>query len=218
MTNVLQYHSDELRGALNAPEDGRNRPQLRDDERFILDVGCGIGQSFDAWLTNGLGAGRYFTGVDIDAEAIRIARATHPECSPALTFFCGPAEKLPAMAGQFDLVFSRVTLPYTNVPVALREMTRVLRPGGRIWLTMHPRDRPGMMLRDMHGLRKKAYRCVEWFNGYCLALFGVVIPVGGRYISWQHPNTIALLLARLGVSGVIQRFADGHIIIQGEKQ
>jgi ubiquinone/menaquinone biosynthesis C-methylase UbiE len=47
------------------------------------------------------------------------------------------AEHLPYGNSEFDLVISRVSLPYTDLPKAAREMRRVLRTGGRIWLALH---------------------------------------------------------------------------------
>jgi ubiquinone/menaquinone biosynthesis C-methylase UbiE len=37
----------------------------------------------------------------------------------------------------FDVVISRVALPYTHIPTALKEAFRVLKPSGRIFLSMH---------------------------------------------------------------------------------
>lgn len=214
MGSIIDYHLLELRGALVAPEDGRNRPMLRPTDVDVLDVGCGIGQSFTAWRMRGLHVGRHFVGLDIDAEAIEHAKRHSPE----VAFAEGRAEALPLLSESFDLVFSRVSLPYTDVPVALREMVRVLRPRGRIWLTLHPKDRPGRMLADARGVRAKAYRCIEWLNGHCLRLFGFVVPVAGRYISWQDPDTICEMLRALGVGTSVTVYPDGHYVLQGRKR
>lgn len=211
--NVTDYHHMELRGALQAPEDGRNRPVLMPTDDQVLDVGCGIGQSFRAWRWNSMHHSRSFFGVDVDRDAIKCAKE---ECHFAI-FAVSPAEHLPFVNESFDLVFSRVTLPYTDVPQALREMVRVLRKDGRIWLTLHPKDRPGMMLRDMKGLKKKAYRCVEWLNGHCLRLFGFVVKVNGRYISWQDTPTIVRMLRNLDVDVGVTTWPDGHFVIKGTK-
>src|SRR6266542_3345766 len=40
--------------------------------------------------------------------------------------------------GSFEVVISRVSLPYMRLPAALREIVRVLRPGGQVWFTLHP--------------------------------------------------------------------------------
>jgi SAM-dependent methyltransferase len=48
----------------------------------------------------------------------------------------GRAEKLPMAAGAFDAVLATGLLEYTNRRVALSEISRVVRPGGRVILTM----------------------------------------------------------------------------------
>jgi len=47
--STLAYHLEELESALKATDLGRNRPILLPEDRTILDVGCGIGQSFVAF-------------------------------------------------------------------------------------------------------------------------------------------------------------------------
>lgn len=43
---------------------------------------------------------------------------------------CGKAEQLPLADGQFDLVFCQFALLWLDVPAAVREIRRVLAPGG----------------------------------------------------------------------------------------
>jgi ubiquinone/menaquinone biosynthesis C-methylase UbiE len=45
---------------------------------------------------------------------------------------------LPFQSESFDFVISRVTLPYTNIPKALKEIRRVLKKDGKVWFTLHP--------------------------------------------------------------------------------
>ena len=42
------------------------------------------------------------------------------------------------LSNSFDLVISRVSLPYTDIPQSLSEIARVLREDGRVWLSLHP--------------------------------------------------------------------------------
>lgn len=53
-------------------------------------------------------------------------------------FACGSAEALPYQNEFFDMVVARVSLPYVNLPMAFREIRRVLRKGGELWITLHP--------------------------------------------------------------------------------
>jgi len=95
----------------------------------VLEVGCSFGhQTF-------LLARRFahVTGVDLSPESIELAkrRAAHWRVSN-VDFAVADAERLSDLAdGAFDAVFSFSTLRFCGEPVrALREMLRVLRPGG----------------------------------------------------------------------------------------
>lgn len=76
--------------------------------------------------------GRYqVVGVDISHSFVRIARAKAAEAGVAVDFRHGNAAALPFEAGTFDFVICRAAFKNFAEPVqALREMERVLRPGG----------------------------------------------------------------------------------------
>jgi ubiquinone/menaquinone biosynthesis C-methylase UbiE len=90
-------------------------------------------------------------------------RITALDSSPAMVEECarraGPAANVTVMAGDvmampfpdgsFDVVLAMGVLEYTDLPVALKEIHRVLRPGGRLLVTMlNPRS---------------PYRLFEWY-------------------------------------------------------
>jgi ubiquinone/menaquinone biosynthesis C-methylase UbiE len=95
----------------------------------VLDVGCGTGR----WLRRYSGLGFEATGVDATAEMLRAAR-TRGTSAPLVA---AEANRLPFRDGEFDVV-SDVTviqhIPAALQPEALREMTRVLKTGGRLIL------------------------------------------------------------------------------------
>jgi SAM-dependent methyltransferase len=94
----------------------------------VLDVGCGSG-----WATRLMAEkardGRV-VGIDIADEMIAVAREGSEQFSN-LEFRVGSAEALPFAAGEFTAAFSMESLYYyADVLVALKEIKRVLGPGG----------------------------------------------------------------------------------------
>jgi len=124
-----QYHLGELKVAQDPSHPAHILPPAMPITSRILDVGCGAGQSLLAAYPQQL-----TFGIDIDLAALRLGRTL----TQRVAFACAQAEALPFRAGAFDLVLARVTLPYTEIGPSLREMRRVLKPGGGLWLTLHP--------------------------------------------------------------------------------
>lgn len=108
--------------------------EVRPGDR-VLDVGCGPG-SLTRMLARAVGAEGAAVGIDAAPEnteyATRKARRL-PNCS----FQPGTAESLDFPDGGFDLVVSSLVmhhLPEESRLQAVREMRRVLRPGGTLLL------------------------------------------------------------------------------------
>jgi SAM-dependent methyltransferase len=94
----------------------------------VLDVGCGSG-----WATRLLADyainGRV-TGIDISDEMVRLARESSPSHANA-DYEVASAEELPFNDNEFTHAFSMESLYYyRNIPRALSEIHRVLKPGG----------------------------------------------------------------------------------------
>jgi SAM-dependent methyltransferase len=96
----------------------------------VLEVGCATGLD----LTHSVYAeAAERCGIDIDAEVIEKGRALYP----ALDLRVARGEAIPFADGYFDAVLSRIALPYMNIPTALAEMKRVMRPGGYLFASWH---------------------------------------------------------------------------------
>lgn len=209
MGERLAYHLEELRIALDRSDARRALPDLRAGDRTILDVGCGIGQTLLALEADD----RERIGVDVDEAAIRHGLATHGD---RLRLAVAAAERLPLADASADLVICRVSLPYTNVPRALSEMARVLRPGGRVWLTLHERRTVLGYLREAVAARS-AKRVVHVLyilaNGALLSGTGRVLPwLGGRYESWQSAQAVGRLLRRHGLEVAVRRQGRHEVV------
>jgi ubiquinone/menaquinone biosynthesis C-methylase UbiE len=97
-----------------------------------LDVACGTGRHA-AWLC---AAGHATIGIDATAEMLDIARDRVPDAQ----FQVGDFNDLPFDDGTFDFAICALALAHASDPsVAIREIARAVRPGGRIVLTdAHP--------------------------------------------------------------------------------
>lgn len=108
----------------------------------VLDVGCGTG-----FLSEGiLEVTPSVWGLDITPEQLQRARRKLP-----IPLVRGDAENLPFRGERFDAVLSSGSIEYWPDPVqALREMHRVLRPGGVAMVggPTRPRDRLYRLLAD----------------------------------------------------------------------
>jgi SAM-dependent methyltransferase len=97
-------------------------------DAHVLDVGCGSG-----WATRLLAQSAFnggVTGIDISDEMIRVARESS-QAFPNVNFEVATAEHLPFADNAFTHAFSMESLYYyRNIPKALKEIHRVLRPAG----------------------------------------------------------------------------------------
>jgi GT2 family glycosyltransferase/SAM-dependent methyltransferase len=128
-------------------------------ERPILDVGCGDG-TFARMLFNGMIVD---AGVDPDPAEVERARATRCYADVQV----GRAEALPFASGSVASVVCNSVLGLVDgVDAALAEIRRVLRSGGRVFLTVpSPRCTRFLLWSRVLaclGLRGLARRYAEW--------------------------------------------------------
>jgi len=103
----------------------------------VLEIGCGLG-------TDGAGfarAGAVYTGVDLTEAAVSLARRRFELEGLPGRFRVADAEALEFADGSFDLVYSHGVLHHTpDAAAAVREVHRVLAPGGRAVVMLYHRD------------------------------------------------------------------------------
>ena len=96
--------------------------------RRALDVACGTG-ALTVAVAARVRPGGTALGLDASPEMLAVARRKHPD----IGWHLGRAETLPFADASFDAVVSQFGLMFFDDRVAaLREMQRVLRPGGRL--------------------------------------------------------------------------------------
>ncbi len=94
----------------------------------VLDAGCGTG-AIAREATHAVGPGGSVAGVDKSVSMLGVAR----QMCPGVEFRQGDVADLPYGDHSFDAVVSSFMLMFVPDPVAaIREMRRVLRPGGRL--------------------------------------------------------------------------------------
>lgn len=114
-------------------------------EDHILEVGFGPGMAIEM-MAQQASSGR-IAGIDYSPTMVSVARKRNAQAIKAgrVDLRCGEATALPFTSASFDKTLSIHTLYFWSDPTkALREICRVLRPGGMLVLTFLSKDRwPG---------------------------------------------------------------------------
>jgi len=111
----------------------------------ILDLGCGEGWACRL-LAQRAPEGCLIMGVDISDQMIRLARGKSRTFSN-VSYHCGQAEQIPAPSDYFTKIVSIEAFYYfQHQDEVLRELLRVIRPGGQLSLLLclfedDPKDR-----------------------------------------------------------------------------
>lgn len=102
----------------------------------VLDVGCGTGAA-TRFAAEKIGASGRAAGVDVNAGMVDIAKSHPPIEGAAIEWFQDSAYQLPFAEGEFDVALCAQTLQFLeDRPRALAEMYRVLKPGGRVAVSL----------------------------------------------------------------------------------
>jgi SAM-dependent methyltransferase len=162
----------------------------------LLDVGCG-----QAWLADHFDR---YTGIDSHAGAVRAARergrnVVHGDVE----------EPLPFADGSFDAVVLKDVLEHLRAPVGLvREVRRVLRPGGTVFASSPDAQR--WVWDDYTHVRpfsRRAYRQMFSDQGFNVLRAGYesVMPGIGIASSWTRRHRRPAPLAALARLPVVRR-------------
>jgi SAM-dependent methyltransferase len=94
---------------------------------FVLDIGCGPGHQMETLCGQGCNA----IGLDVDLSALAQCHAK------GLKVIQAGAEQIPIRNVAVGAILCRVVLPYTREHDVIREIGRILKPGGRCYLSGH---------------------------------------------------------------------------------
>jgi ubiquinone/menaquinone biosynthesis C-methylase UbiE len=103
----------------------------------VLEIGCGCGSEAERFAR----AGAHYTAIDLTNAAVSITRTRFQLEGLQGRFTQGDAENLPFADSSFDLVYSHGVLHHTpDTPQTIREVHRVLAPGGRAVIMLYYRN------------------------------------------------------------------------------
>lgn len=166
------------------------RAFLPDAPAPLLDAGCGNGQISVLFAREGYAV----SGCDLSPQMVEFARANADQYQPAspIEFTAASIDTLPYADGQFAVVNCRCVLDFAPRPAyALRELRRVMRPGGVLILNMMGANSPikrQYWLRHLQGLDAVADDFTNIFNGITPWEVDRIMPVLGWRRLYQEAN------------------------------
>jgi ubiquinone/menaquinone biosynthesis C-methylase UbiE len=109
-----------------------NGAGLRPGER-VLDVACGTG-TIARLAAERVGSNGRVSALDVNAAMLTVARSL-PSATP-IKWYETAAESVPLPDHSFDVIFCGLGLQFfADKSAALREMHRLLKPGGRVYIS-----------------------------------------------------------------------------------
>lgn len=105
-------------------------------EECVLDVACGTG-IVARLVASQSGTGKNVIGIDLNPSMLNVAKNAALNEGFEIEWREGSATKLPFLDEMFDVVFCQFSLQYfPDKLLALKEMYRVLKPNGRVLLSL----------------------------------------------------------------------------------
>jgi SAM-dependent methyltransferase len=127
----------------------------------LLEVGCGLGTDGAQFAK----AGAAYTGIDLTEAAVDLARRRFELFNLPGTFRVADAEGLDFPDDSFDIVYSHGVLHHTpDTAGAIREIHRVLRPGGRAVVMLYHRNSYNYRI-NISLLRRAGVHLLRWNPG-----------------------------------------------------
>lgn len=127
----------------------------------VLELGCGLGTDGAQYAR----AGADYTGIDLTQAAVDLARQRFELFDLKGRFRTADAENLDFPDDSFDVVYSHGVLHHTpDTARAVREIHRVLRPGGRAIVMLYHRGSYNYRV-NISVLRRAGVHLLRWNSG-----------------------------------------------------
>jgi SAM-dependent methyltransferase len=153
---LVEQHRYQKEWHIPAAADFQSSKGLR-----VLEIGCGLGTDGAQFAE----AGADYTGVDLTDAAVELARKRFELFGLPGKFRTADAEQLDFPDETFDVIFSHGVLHHTpDINSAVREIHRVLRPGGKAKVMLYHRDSYNYKI-NISILRRAGVRLLRWNAG-----------------------------------------------------
>jgi ubiquinone/menaquinone biosynthesis C-methylase UbiE len=195
------------------------RPGYPDEAVSVLREEVGIGPGTKV-LDLAAGTGKLTRrlvelGASVTAvEPVAGMRAQLAIVLPDIDVTEGAAEAIPAADGSLDVVAVAQAFHWFDASVALAEIARVLRPGGRLALLWNERDESSAWVAEMsrlirwHERTVSRYQHVSWVG--IVAASGRFTPLQERTVGWEQPMTREMLAERVRSISYIAAMPTGE--------
>jgi ubiquinone/menaquinone biosynthesis C-methylase UbiE len=198
----------------------------------LLEIGCGLGTDSLQFARGGA----LVTGVDLTEQSVELTRRRFEMYGVPGRFQVADAENLPFPDGSFDVVYSFGVLHHTpDTRKAIREVHRVLKPGGEIVIMLYHRHSTHLWLGYPEFMLKRLLqgRGLLSFDDYFRVYDGQENPLGKAYtreaVSRMFSDFIDLKLSTYDtwrprlpgfVNALLERLGDRfgfYLLIRGRK-
>lgn len=175
------------------------------DDVRILDVGCGPG--YLTLMLAGANPAAHVTGVDFAPRQVAFANRRLRQSGVAnCQFVLADAMDLPFADGSFDIVTCMFSIKYwPDPPRGLREIRRVLDPGGALYMVELNRDFTDDEYDSMMALVR---RNLSWYYSYHLAHLFARKAILSQSLAMDE---VAAMAAGAGFSDVVTEKLKGEM-------